>query len=81
MFNTSAIEEYYSGRIGKIKVKLSFLKTWGSGGIAAPFLTLTPDGGKRSASRPGHFIPGGKVSGTRCIGSMMDLRAGLDAVE
>jgi hypothetical protein len=54
--------------------------TWGSGGIAPPFLTPALDRGEWSASRSGRFPPGkeslvtiGYESGGR--------RAGLDAVE
>jgi hypothetical protein len=32
------------------------MKTWGSGGIAPPFLTSALNGGE--ASHPGHFNPG-----------------------
>jgi hypothetical protein len=31
------------------------MKTWGSGGIAPPFLTSALDGDEWSASRPGRF--------------------------
>jgi hypothetical protein len=34
------------------------MKTWGSGGIALPFLTSGLDGGEWSASRSGCFTPG-----------------------
>jgi hypothetical protein len=34
------------------------MKTWGSGGMAPPFLTLVLDGGEWSASRSCHFKPG-----------------------
>jgi len=32
------------------------------------FLTLTPDRGEMSVSRPGHFIPAEKVPGNHWIG-------------
>jgi hypothetical protein len=44
------------------------MKTWGSGGIALPFLTSALDGGEWSASRPGRFISGEIAPGTHWIG-------------
>jgi hypothetical protein len=49
----------------KVNVKLSLclinkrhtMKTWRSGGIAQPFLTLALDGGEWSALRPSRFTP------------------------
>jgi hypothetical protein len=57
------------------------MKTWGRGGIAPPFLTLTLDEGKWSASRPGLFTPGERAPGTHWTGGWVGLRARLDAVE
>jgi hypothetical protein len=69
------------------RVKLSLcsmkhyaMKTWASGGIARPFLTLALDGGEWSASRPCHFTPWGAL-GTHWRCSWVGRRAGLDAVE
>jgi hypothetical protein len=56
------------------------MKTWGSGGIAPPFLTLALDGGEQSASQPGHFTPRERMPGTNWIGGWVGPRAGLDAV-
>jgi hypothetical protein len=42
------------------------------------FLTSPLAGGEWSASRPGRFTPREKASGTHCIGSWVDPRAGLD---
>jgi hypothetical protein len=47
------------------------MKTWGSGGIAPPFLTLALGGGEWSASRPGERVPG-----THWIGGCVGHRAG-----
>jgi hypothetical protein len=54
---------------------------WGSGDIAALFLTSALDGGDWSASRPGHFTPGERFPGNHWIGGCVGRRAGLDAVE
>jgi hypothetical protein len=51
------------------------------GGIAPTFLTLTLDGGDRSASRPDRLIPGEIFPGTLCIGGWVEPRTSLDAVE
>jgi hypothetical protein len=53
----------------------------GSGGIASQFLTSARDGGKYSASHPGHFTPRRKSLSTHWIGALMGLRVGLYAVE
>jgi hypothetical protein len=45
------------------------------------FLTSALVGGEWSASRPGRFTPGGKVTGTHWIGGWVDPIAGLDVVE
>jgi hypothetical protein len=45
------------------------------------FLTSTLVVGEWSASRPCHFIIGGKAPGTLLIGGWVDPRAGLDNVE
>jgi hypothetical protein len=52
------------------------MKTWGSGGIAPPFLTSALDGGEWSASRPCRFTPG-----THWIGGWVSPRIGLDGEE
>jgi hypothetical protein len=57
------------------------MKTWGSGGIAPPFLTSTLDGGQWSASRPCRFIPGEIVPGTYWIGGWVGRGVGPDAVD
>jgi hypothetical protein len=57
------------------------METWGSGGIAPPFLTSALDGGEWSASRPGRFTPKKKVTGGHWIGGWVGPRAVLDAVE
>jgi hypothetical protein len=43
-------------------------------------LTSALDGGKRSASRSGHFIPRERAPGTHCIGGWVGPRAVPDAV-
>jgi hypothetical protein len=48
------------------------MKTWGSGGIASPFLTSALVGSECSASRPGLFAPG-----TYWIGGWVGPRAGV----
>jgi hypothetical protein len=45
---------------GEIVPVLCYEDTWGSGGVAPPFLASSLDGGEQSASRPFRFIPGGK---------------------
>jgi hypothetical protein len=45
------------------------------------FLTSALVGGKWSASRPGHFIPGERASGTHWIGGWVGPKASLDYVE
>jgi hypothetical protein len=40
--------------------------------------TSAPDGGERSASHPGRFIPTERAPGTHRIGGWMDPRAGPD---
>jgi hypothetical protein len=57
------------------------MKTWGSGGIAPPFLNLTLDGDEWSASRPGRFTPGERVAGTHFTGGWLGPEAGVDYVE
>jgi hypothetical protein len=51
------------------------------GGIAPTFLTSALDGGERSASRSGRFIPGEIAPSTHWIGGWVDPRAGLDSVK
>jgi hypothetical protein len=53
---------------------------WGSGTKAHSFLTPELDGGERSASRPGRFIPREITPGTQWVGGWVGPRAGLDAV-
>jgi hypothetical protein len=76
--------------IANIKVKLSLCvinKTprhedaSGSGDTVPPFLTSVLDGGEWSASRSGHFISGGRASGTHWVGGWVGPRAGLDAAD
>jgi hypothetical protein len=58
------------------------MKTWGNGGVAPPFFTSALDGGEWSASRPSRFTPEAKApTRTHCIGSWVDPRAALDAME
>jgi hypothetical protein len=57
------------------------MKTWGSGGIAASFLTSALDRHEWSDSRPGRFTPGERSPGTHWIGGWVGPIAGLDAVE
>jgi hypothetical protein len=45
------------------------------------FFTLTLSGGEWSASRPGRFTPGERVTGTHWIGRWVDPMAGFDDVE
>jgi hypothetical protein len=57
------------------------METYGDAGLAPPFLTSVPDGGKWSASHPDHFIPRERGPGTPWIGGWVGLRSGLDAVD
>jgi hypothetical protein len=57
------------------------MKTWGSEGIAPPFLTLALDGGESSASRAGRFTPKEITPSTHWTGSWVGPRASLDAME
>jgi hypothetical protein len=57
------------------------MKTWGSGGIAPPFLTSALDGGVWSASGPCSFTPGERAPVTHSIGDCVGPRTGLDVVE
>jgi hypothetical protein len=57
------------------------MKTWGSGGVAPPFLTSELDGGEWSASSPGRFTPEKIALGTNWIGGWVCPRANLDVVE
>jgi hypothetical protein len=56
------------------------MKTWGSGGIASPFLTSALSGDEWSVLRLCRFTPGLGVSCTHWIGAWVGPRAGLDAV-
>jgi hypothetical protein len=75
----------------KVKVKLSlcFFFNWSPRceGVLGKWryrsthsLTSAIDGGELSASRPGRFIPRGRVPDTHWIGGWVDRRAGLDAM-
>jgi hypothetical protein len=57
------------------------METWGSGGVAPPFLTLVLDGGEWSASRPGRFTPEESAPGTHWIGGWVGPRVRLDSME
>jgi hypothetical protein len=57
------------------------MKTWGSEGIAPPFLTSALDGGERSVSRPVRVSPRERASGTHWIGGWVGPRTGRDAME
>jgi hypothetical protein len=57
------------------------MKTWGSGGIALPFLTSALDAGEWLALCPCHFIPLARGLGTHHIGGWASPRASLDCVE
>jgi hypothetical protein len=56
------------------------MKTWGSRGIAPPFLTSALDGGEWSASLPCRLTAGEGALDTHRIGGWMGPRAGLDAM-
>jgi hypothetical protein len=49
--------------------------------MALSFLTSALEGGEWSASLPGRFTLGERTSRTHWIGSWLDPRAGLNAVE
>jgi hypothetical protein len=51
------------------------MKTWGSGGIAPPFLTSALVGGEWSAFRPGRFTPGEIAPRTQWIGGWVGPQA------
>lgn len=53
---------------------------WEGGGISPLFLPLALDGWEGSASRAGRFTLGEKAHSIYCIGSFVDLKAGLDNV-
>jgi hypothetical protein len=57
------------------------MKTWGSGGIAPPFLNSVLDGGEGSASRPGRLTPREIAAVTYSIGGWVGPRARLNAAE
>jgi hypothetical protein len=57
------------------------MKTWGSGGIAPPFLTLALDGGEWSASCPSLITRRERVHSTHWLWGWLGLNVGLDAVE
>lgn len=54
--------------------------TWGSTGIAPPFLTLPLDGGVTFMPPP-YFTPGEGASGAYWMGGWVGLGVSLDAVE
>jgi len=45
------------------------------------FVTMPPDGGECSASCPGRFTIGERVSDSGCRGHWVGTRAGMDALE
>jgi hypothetical protein len=53
---------------------------WGSGCIVPRILILELDGSEWSVSRPCHFAPRERATGTQWIGVWVGPRAGLDAV-
>jgi hypothetical protein len=57
------------------------MKTWGSGGIATPFLTTALDEGEWSASHHGRFSREEIAPGTHWPGGWVGPRTGLDTVE
>jgi hypothetical protein len=57
------------------------METWGSGGIAPPFLASALDGGEWSASLLGRFTPEERAPGAHWLGGWVDSRVDLDAVE
>jgi hypothetical protein len=57
------------------------MKTWGSGGIAPPFLGSGLYVGEWLASRLYRFIPRERDSGSHWIGSWMSLSVGMNAAE
>jgi hypothetical protein len=66
----------------KLWVKAQYaMKTWGSGGIAPPFLTSVLDGDDCSASCPGPFTPIGRAPGTNWLGDWVGHRTGQDKVK
>jgi hypothetical protein len=56
------------------------MKTWGSGGVAPPFLTSALYVGEWSCTRPSRFTPGERAPGTHWIGGWVGPRAGMDAL-
>jgi hypothetical protein len=63
------------------KLLLCHEEIWRSGGVAPPFLILTLDVGKWSASRPCHSTPGEIAASSHWIWSWVGSRAGLNALE
>jgi hypothetical protein len=57
------------------------VKTWGSGAIAPPFFTLTPDGGELSALCPCRFTARERDPGADWIGGCVGPRFGMDGIE
>jgi hypothetical protein len=58
------------------------MKTYGGREILIHvFITLELNGGKWSASHPGHLTPEETESGTHWIGDWVDPRADMDAVK
>jgi hypothetical protein len=57
------------------------MKAYGGVEVAPPFLTSALDRDYWSASRPGHFSPGGIAPFTHWIRGWLGPKAGLDAVE
>jgi hypothetical protein len=52
------LEVNIKGTVPVLNQLSTAMKTWGSGGIAPPFLTSGLGGGEWSTSRPGRFTPG-----------------------
>jgi hypothetical protein len=63
-----------------VPVKHHAMKTYGSGGIALPFLSSALDGGEWSASRSDSLHPG-KLPWCNWVDGLVDPRVGLDAVQ
>jgi hypothetical protein len=57
------------------------MKTWGSGGIAPPFLAIALGGCKSLTSCLSHFTAEERALGTHRIGGWVGLRGSPDAVE
>jgi hypothetical protein len=56
-------------------------ETWGSGSIAPPFLTLSPDGCEWSVSHSCHFTSRERAPGSHWRGGQVSPRTGLDTLD